>query len=327
VEIPVEGDAVGTTLAAVVRHGLPDCTWNRARGLVRRGPVLVDGAPATDPAARLSAGAVVQVLARSATATPGDGPRILHVDRDVVVVDKPAGIITVPFEGHERDTLVHRVGTALRRRFGASPPLRVVSRLDKDTSGAIVFARTKRAQRELQRQFKVHDVERRYLAVALGDVASATVRTHLVSDRGDGLRGSWRGGAPPRSARLAVTHLQTLATAAVSAPAWVGAASGTVSLVSCRLETGRQHQIRIHLAEAGHPLVGERVYLRPSPHAGPLDVGTLRGFEPPGERPLLHAHTLSFAHPADGRSRRFVAPIPDDFEVVFAALGWAAPAA
>ena len=214
------------------------------------------------------------------------------------MVTKPAGMLSVPFDKRDRDTLQHWVSKAIRRRLKQHlPPVRVVQRLDKDTSGVLVFARTRRAERELQQQFRRHTVDRRYLALALGQVRSRKIRSVLVRDRGDGLRGSFRGrGKPPPNGREAITHVECLRTFEEHGL--------KVSLVSCRLETGRQHQIRIHLAEAGHPVVGEKVYVRD--YRGSF----VRGFE---GRTLLHAERLGFVHPADGRVRTFEVPVPDDF--------------
>lgn len=312
----------GQTVAALVRRLVPQCPWSRARTLCRQGYVHVDGQAVLDPAARVEQGRVVEVRRRpEKAARDAREVTILSVDREVVVVDKPPGLNSVPFEPDERDTLQHRVQDQLRRRFGPSPPLRVVQRLDRDTTGVLVFARTRRAERALQVQFREHTVQRRYLGLALGEVRSATRRSHLVSDRGDGLRGSWRGSKPPRHAKEAVTHVEVLDVARVDASTWTAEGDGLVSLVSCRLETGRQHQIRIHLAESGHPLVGERVYVRD--YRG----GFVREFEPPKGRPLLHAHTLGFVHPQDDRLHRFESPLPDDFRRLIEALALKDPVA
>src|SRR5207247_1386709 len=178
----------------------------------------------------------------------------------------------------------------------------VVHRLDKDTSGVMVFARTAEAKRLLAAQFRAHDIERVYHAIAHGEVAAQRVETHLVTDRGDGIRGSYghfrrpRGGNPPEAKR-SVTHVRPIAPLA-------GA-----TLVECRLETGRQHQIRIHLAELGHPLVGERVYIRD--YTGPI-------IESP--RTMLHARTLGFIHPRTGQHMSFEREPPGDFEAMVEAL-------
>jgi 23S rRNA pseudouridine1911/1915/1917 synthase len=314
-EHTVAPEQAGLTLAALVRELALGTSWSRARELCRGGRVMVDGEAATDPARRLAAGERVELRLGGPAPRREPLPRqaIVHVDSDLVVVEKPAGLLTVPFARADRDTLLALTRVALRRREAArgdaNPTLRAVQRLDKETSGLVVFARSVAAQRRLQEQFGSHAVERRYLAIAHGEVQAATHDTLLVPDRGDGLRGSWgvfrpaRGAppTPPPSARRAVTHV-----------AVVERLRGA-TLVSCALTTGRQHQIRIHLAEAGHPLVGETVYVRD-------DLRDGRGPFLPAPRPMLHAAVLGFAHPRSGRPLRFEAPPPADFAAVLARL-------
>jgi 23S rRNA pseudouridine1911/1915/1917 synthase len=215
------------------------------------------------------------------------------------VVRKPAGISTVPF-GDEApgeltlDALVRDV-VAKRDQIRGRAPLGVVQRLDKATSGLIVFTRTFAAKKHLGNQLRFHTMRRKYLAIAHGDVAPGTIRSHLVEDRGDGLRGSAPEGL--RAGQLAITHVERIERLA-------GA-----TLVGCRLETGRTHQIRIHLAERGHPLLGETVYVR-----------DFRGTPIPAPRLILHATELGFEHPADGREMLFEEPPPADFEETLARL-------
>jgi 23S rRNA pseudouridine1911/1915/1917 synthase len=214
----------------------------------------------------------------------------VYADAQVAVVSKPAGLATVPF-GDERDTLDRVVQSLLRKtgRTGTSvAPLGVVQRLDKETSGLVVFARTVPAKRALQQQFRDHTVHRRYLAVAHGAVASTTYRSWLVTDRGDGFRGSTKN---VRVGREAITHVRPLEPL------------NGATLAECALETGRTHQIRIHLSEAGHPIVGERVYVRG--YDGPLLAAP---------RLLLHAAELGFSHPAIDREMDFSEPLPKDME-------------
>lgn len=315
----VKKDRVGdeedrATVAAVVRRVM-DVPWSKARDLCRQGKVAIDGAKALDPAARVDKGAEL-VIDMAFRHTPRR-PEIIHVDAEIVVAVKPAGVMTVPYERHDRDTFVQRVRVELRRREKASvAPPRVVQRLDVDTSGVMVFARTRRAERELQMQLRRHDVGRQYIALALGRVPSATHRSKLVRDRGDGLRGSWRQAGPtPESAREAVTHVKCERTVAVPADLVRGGESLDVSLVRCELETGRQHQIRIHLSEAGHPIVGERVYVRD--YSGPF-VG---GYAPGQGRCLLHAESLAFVHPTSRRPLRFEIGPPDDLAGLLRQVG------
>jgi 23S rRNA pseudouridine1911/1915/1917 synthase len=300
--LTVISEQAGETLAALVRELQPGTSWSRARELCRSGRVWVDGARANDPARRMAAGERIELRTGAPALRREAVPReaVVHLDADVVVVRKPAGLLTVPFEKNDRETLLSLTRVAVRRleeaRGGdANPSLRAVQRLDKDTSGLMVFARNVRAQRLLQEQLGEHTVTRRYLAIVHGAAENAIHDTLLVPDRGDGLRGSWgvfrpARGNPPEGAKQATTHVTVLERLA-------GA-----TLVACELETGRQHQIRIHLAEAGHPLVEETVYIR-----------DWRGPVLPAPRPMLHAAVLGFVQPRTGRPVRFEDPPPDDF--------------
>ena len=206
---------------------------------------------------------------------------ILYEDRHLVVVEKPAGMSSVPYVRGERATLMDAVRGEWKRR--GLPPgarvLHVVHRLDKDSSGLLVYARTRAAERALQMQFRKRQVTRVYLCLAHGRVESGTLESRLLRNRGDGLRGS----APPRSSegKPAITHVRVLKR------------FERATLCEVRLETGRTHQIRIHLAESGHPLVGERVYIREFLASGGQPI--------PAPRLLLHAAALAFDHPVDGR--------------------------
>jgi 23S rRNA pseudouridine1911/1915/1917 synthase len=299
----VTQEQAGLTLAALVRELAPGTSWSQARDLCRNGRVWVNGAAAFDPARRLTAGERVEIRSGAAK-----GPElIVHLDPDIAVVRKPAGILTVPFERQDRDTLLALARVAIRRIEAArglppNPTLRAVQRLDKETSGLVVFARSIPAQRHLQEQLAEHTVTRRYLAIAHGKVEDGVHESLLVPDRGDGLRGSWKGrGSPPPTAKEAVTHVR------------VKERLRGATLVTCELETGRQHQIRIHLAEAGHPLVGETVYIRDYllHHRAPLL---------PAPRPMLHATVLGFRHPRGERPVSFEDPPPPDFVEILETL-------
>jgi 23S rRNA pseudouridine1911/1915/1917 synthase len=297
----VTAEQAAQTLAAVVRELVPDLSWSKARDLVGSGRVRVEGRAETDPARRLRAGERIEIGGISAMRREPD--LLVHLDAEVAVVRKPAGLMTVPFEKDDRDTLLSRARVAIRRLETSrgqshNPGLRAVQRLDKDTSGLVVFARTIPAQRHLQRQFTEHTALRRYLAVVHGQARAGIYESILVPDRGDGLRGSWgvyrqARGNPPAEARQAITHVT------------VEEHLRRATLVSCRLETGRTHQIRIHLAEAGHPLVGETVYIRD--FSGPWL---------PAPRLMLHATELGFEHPRTGKEIRFTEPPPEDFLTV-----------
>lgn len=292
----VAPDLAPAPLDRVLRGLLGNPSWNAVRQLVTSGKVAVEGRTVLDPRALVAAGSVISLtMAARKPSTRGEleRTRFVHLDTQLVVVDKPPGLSSVPYDEQERDTLIDRVQRALERERGAGT-LHVVQRLDKQTSGLIVFARSLNARRQLAQQFRVHSVTRRYLALVHGRAASTTYRSRLVKDRGDGLRGSTTN---PLLGRVAVSHVRAL-------EQLPGA-----TLIECRLETGRTHQIRIHLSEAGHVLLGENVYTRG--HAGTLL---------PAPRLMLHAAVLGFVHPASGRRLLFESPLPDDVQRVLQRL-------
>src|SRR6202162_6424475 len=207
------------TVAAVVREQT-GVSWSRARNLCSEGRVTVDGERCLDPARRVSPEAIVAVNERAPKLAKGPLAKsaIVFFDRDLVVVDKPAGMLTVADEPGNKDTLVEYTRTLLRRMGGSGKDaaLGVVHRLEKDTSGVMVFARTGDAKRVLAAQFRAHDIDRVYHAIVHGAVSEARVETHLVIDRGDGLRGSHghfrrAKGDPPSDARRSVTHVRPIA--------------------------------------------------------------------------------------------------------------------
>ena len=297
----VEDDEAGLTLAAFLRRRLPGQPWRRLKGWVETGKVSVDGRRELEVASRVLPGHRVELdMGAPRPSADGPQPRIVYQDEELLVIDKPAGVTSVPFEEDDSGTALDLVRVSLRRQGarGTATRLHVVHRLDRDTSGLMLFARTKRAEKALAAQLREHTVERVYLCVAHGAVRSGRIATRLVDNRGDGLRGSTR---KADAGKLAVTHVKALVTLA----------EATVCQV--RLETGRTHQIRIHLAEQGHPLVGEHVYVRDFVRAGGRLV------ESP--RMLLHAATLGFLHPVRELPRRFASPLPGDFVAVLERLG------
>jgi 23S rRNA pseudouridine1911/1915/1917 synthase len=300
-DVPPELD--GHLLDGVVR-ALATIPWSEARKLIASGKVQVAGMTVHSPTRKVRGGDRLTLHLRAprpktARVQRLEGELIVYADPSLVVVRKPAGISTVPFGDEPSDemTLDALVREVLAKRdaIRGRAPLGVVQRLDKVTSGLIVFSRTVAAKKHLGQQLRAHTMRRRYLAIAHGDVAPGTVRSHLIEDRGNGLRGSAPEGR--REGQLAITHVERL-------ERLHGA-----TLVGCRLETGRTHQIRIHLAEGGHPLVGETVYIR-----------GFRGTPIPAPRLMLHAAELGFEHPADERPMLFEMPPPADFEEVLRRL-------
>ncbi|MDB4944754.1 MAG: Ribosomal large subunit pseudouridine synthase [Labilithrix sp.] len=318
----------GSSLDAIVRTAF-ELTWNRARDLVRRGKVAVDGRTLTDPVKRVRAGCQVSLdlNARNTKNVQTDLPpgALVHVDPHIVVVDKPSGISTVPYDPEgmgasiakrsgpgEDATLDERVRVALGRREksrgGPPPNLGVVHRLDKETSGLLVFTRSFSAKKALLAEFRAHTVHRRYYALVHGDALAGTIKTHFVENRGDGIRGSieHRGGRKKpvgnEHSQVAITHFEVI-------EKLHSHAFGACTLIACRLETGRTHQIRIHLSEAGHPVVGDRVYIR-----------GFRGTQVPAPRLMLHAAELGFVHPATSEDMRWVSKLPKDMDDVLASV-------
>lgn len=289
-------------LDRVLRGRFSARSWNDVRAWIRGGNVFVDEKRVTDATAPVATGSKIEVSSRpslrkkDATKDPAreekqaEPPRstlLVYVDSQVVVAEKPPGISTVPYDSTERDTLDRRVQKQLAQG-GSRARLLVVHRIDKETTGLVVFARTQHALERLKSQFRFHTTERKYFAVVHGQPRSKTITSQLVRDRGDGLRGTTHF---PGQGREATTHVRVVEQL------------GDCALIACTLETGRTHQIRIHLAEAGHPLLGERVYSK-----------GFQGSLIQAPRVLLHAATLGFAHPSDGRPLRFDSPLPRDFE-------------
>jgi 23S rRNA pseudouridine1911/1915/1917 synthase len=286
------------TLAAHLRAHAPALSWSRAQTLCERGKVLVDGEIELDPSRRIGRGARIEVDERRPAPKPKTVP-IVFEDAHVVVLDKPTGMSSVPFEKRESGTAMDAVREAWRAsgKPGSETPLHVVHRIDKDTSGLIAFAKTKLAERALQALFRAHDVERTYLCVAHGHLDDRRFESRFVEDRGDGLRGTTRA---VRGGKRAVTHVRAIE----KLP--------DTTLCEVRLETGKTHQIRIHLAEDGHPIVGERVYVR--------DYTRKVGEPIPSPRLLLHAATLGFVHPITKAKVSLSSPLPPAFEEMLAVL-------
>jgi 23S rRNA pseudouridine1911/1915/1917 synthase len=296
---------VGRTIAAALRDWLPGQSWTQLKKLLESRRVMVSGNLCTDVGRRLKLQDVVKVLPHSIAAPPQEKDvKIVHLDSQVVVVDKPSGVTSTrhseeqnwsPRRRQVQPTLDEMLPAIIakregRRGQGKPRPVRAVHRLDRDTSGLMVFARTPSAEKHLAQQFRQHTTQRRYLAIVLGDVLERTIESRLVRDRGDGRRGS----TPLANAgKKSITHVKPLEKL------------GDYTLVECRPETGRTHQIRIHLSEAGHPLCGDKVYLQPL-------------FRPPIEdrsgapRLALCAVELEFQHPLTGERLHFEIPLAKD---------------
>lgn len=308
----IAADLAGATLAAVLKKRLPGQSWTQVRRLIAGRRVRVGGDLCLDPARRLKEGDRVELLSSPVAAPDEDALVIRYLDEHIVVVEKPSGLSTVRHPAERSWTarrkrlhptledllpplIAEREGRAGRqaKKHRTAPVrrrLRVVHRLDKDTSGLLVFARTVLAESSLGRQFQRHTVIRRYLTVVPGKVDAQRIATSLVRDRGDGRRGST---TVPGIGKQAITHIEVVE----RLPGY--------TLLSCRLETGRTHQIRIHLAELGHPVCGEKVYNRRLGEQAQTDHSG-------APRLALHATELGFTHPATEQALHWTMPLPPD---------------
>ncbi len=221
---------------------------------------------------------------------------IVYQDEDVVVVNKPAGMVVHPAPGNYSGTLVNALLYHIRDLSDIGGVIRpgIVHRIDKDTSGLLMVAKNNVAHRSLAQQLKEHSVERKYIAVVWGGFKrdGGTIDKPIGRNRNNRLKMA----IDQRSGRNAVTHYAVLERC------------GEISVVECQLETGRTHQIRVHMAAIGHPLVGDPLY------------GVKRDRQS-GEGQLLHAKTLGFVHPRSGQTLSFTAPIPSKMQMFIEKLG------
>lgn len=290
---------------------MTECSWNTTRDLIRRGKVTVNDELETDPGARIRAGATVTVTpdARRLDRPNSDltDDSIVFVDQHLIVLNKPSGVSTVPYDEGERGTLVDRARIWLHRKkgAGANAPLFVVHRIDKETSGLVVFARSWLGKRWLAGLFRSHEIDREYWALVQGSPQwnEQIFDSVLLEDRGDGVRGS------------AKKPMDGAGKRAITTCTSISLHPNNITLVKCKLQTGRTHQIRIHLAESGHPIVGERVY-------GPRRLARFDGdneFLPDdaianAPRMMLHARVLGFSYPDQPENvLRFEREPPEDF--------------
>ena len=275
-------------------------SFNQAKRWVGEGKVMIDGQVVTKAGATLSVGQVVQLRMNAPRQRAAGRPRveIVFEDDHVIVVNKPEGMSSVPYNEGERGTAMDAIRDAWKAQGKKSRgvPIHVVHRIDKATSGLLCFAKSKRAELGLARQLREHTMEREYRCVVHGRLKSGTIESELVRDRGDGMRWTARAG---ERGRRAVTHVELVEELKAA------------SYCSVRLETGRTHQIRIHLASRGHPLVGDSVYLRDWRERREPIAAT---------RLLLHARVLGFEHPISGQAVYQVCEPPPRFEAALAAL-------
>lgn len=291
----------------------PDLSRTRIKALIEQGQVRADGATISDPSARVKPGQIFAILIPDATPAVPIAQAIplsvAYEDSHLLVIDKPAGLVVHPAAGNPDATLVNALlahcGDGLSGIGGVRRP-GIVHRIDKDTSGLMVIAKTDAAHQHLARQFAVHSLERAYQAVVWGvprpregEIAGSIGRSPVHRKK---MAVVTRGG------KAALTRYKVLKVLA----------GGAASLVECRLETGRTHQIRVHLTSIGHPLVGDSVYGR-KPRLDSLPASsreTLLSFS----RQALHAFLIGFVHPVSGERVHLSSPLPNDISALITSL-------
>jgi len=305
---PAQSSVTGTIPDAVAGQRLdaglavvePALSRERIKALILAGAVMLDGKPQTRPSVKLVPGMAYAIAIPEARALDTEAQdialEIVYEDSDLLVVDKPAGLVVHPAAGHADGTLVnallHHCAGQLSGIGGVARP-GIVHRIDKDTSGLLVVAKTDAAHLGLAAQFAEHSINRRYVAIVQGrpSPANGTVRGNIGRSDHDrkkmALVGEGRG-------KHAVTHF-------TSEEKLSGA-----TRIECRLETGRTHQVRVHMASIGHALLGDPLYSRP-PKAL-RDLLKAADFR----RQALHAQRLGFIHPVTGSECDFFSPIPAD---------------
>jgi len=302
----------GARLDRVLATRIPALSRSRLKALILDGQVMIDGQTIRDPSAAVKSGTRVAVsLPEAEPAKPAAENiplKVIYEDDDLIVIDKPAGLVVHPAAGHRSGTLVNALiahcGDSLSGIGGVKRP-GIVHRLDKDTSGLLVVAKNDRAHRALAAQFADHGrtgpLERGYLAIVWGapDRPKGTIDAPL--DRHPQSRDKR---AVRESGREAVTHWQVLERYSA------GDGRSAASLIECRLETGRTHQIRVHMAHIGHPLLGDpdygagfRTKVSRLPASAQAALATLG-------RQALHAYLLTIEHPITGQTLAFQSELP-----------------
>jgi len=308
IELELRPEHRGWRLDRALADALPALSRERVKALVKSGALEGASGPVRDPAAKVRGDERFRLAVPEqapAHNAPQDIPvRIIFEDEHLLVVDKPAGLVVHPAAGNADGTLVnallHRCAGKLSGIGGVARP-GIVHRIDKDTSGLLVVAKTDVAHEGLARQFAAHSVERRYLAIVSGlpKAAQGTVEAALARSAANrkkiAIVKDGRG-------KRAVTHWRKLE------------ALRDAALVECRLETGRTHQVRVHMASIGHPLIGDPTYGRPTKSHRDL----LKELD--FHRQALHAAELGFSHPVTKARLSFDSALPSDMQELFAAL-------
>jgi 23S rRNA pseudouridine1911/1915/1917 synthase len=300
------------SLAQAMKQLLRERSWNEVKKLIAHRHVQVNGNLCTDEGRRLKTGDVLKVF-EEPLPKPASAADLFvhHCDSHLLIVDKPAGVNSLR-HAEERSWPARRKALqpsldellnewlAKHAQPRRSAKVRPVHRLDRDTSGLMAFALSAQAEQELEKMFARHSIRRIYIAVAHGAVKSQDIETQLVRDRGDGLRGSKANPTEDEQPQRALTHVRLIRS-------FNHPRGETFSLIECELETGRTHQIRIHLSEIGHRLVGEKMYNKP---LGQKPLADSSG----APRQFLHSHQMHLLHPITREPMEFTSVLPRDLQ-------------
>ncbi|MCI5047453.1 MAG: RluA family pseudouridine synthase [Aquisalinus sp.] len=324
IELTVEEEKAGLRLDKWLADSVEELSRSRLKNLIAEGKVLRDGAPVSDASARVRAEEVYTLHLpelEEAEPEPEDIPLdVLYEDDDLIIVNKPAGMVVHPGAGNQTGTLVnallHHCRDSLSGIGGVARP-GIVHRLDKDTSGVMVAAKNDAAHHGLSELFSAHTIARTYLAIVHGSPRPGlgTIETGIARASQDRKKMAVADIYDHPSAREAITHYKVRESYGQGRAKLPG--DSLAALVACQLETGRTHQIRVHMAHLGHPLLGDQVYGRGPGLSGlrPVDdpaieaIEVLRRFK----RQALHAMELGFDHPLTGQPLSFKTPPPADF--------------
>lgn len=321
-EVIVAGDEGSVRLDRVLAQHTPELSRSRLKALILAGSVTVKNAAIRDPAYHVAKGDTIIIdVPEAAPAEPQGEDIALDIvfeDDDIIVIDKPKGLVVHPAAGHATGTLVNALiahcGTSLSGIGGVRRP-GIVHRLDKDTTGLMVVAKNDQAHQSLTAQFADHGrtgpMQRGYMAFAWGVPNRPHGTVDAPIDRHPHAREKM---AVRQGGRDAITHFEVRGS-------FAGRDGKPVaSLLACQLETGRTHQIRVHLAHIGHPLLGDAVYgphfKTKAGHLGPEAQAALTGLD----RQALHAYLLALEHPRTGELLHWEAPLPEDLLLLQRAL-------
>ena len=307
--LTVEPGEAGERIDRLLSRRLPTLSRARLKRLIEGGALALDGSPQRSPSAKPRAGQVIALdvpplreAEPEAQAIPLD---IVYEDEDLIVVDKPAGLVVHPAPGNPDRTLVNALiahcGPSLKGVGGVRRP-GIVHRLDKDTSGLMVAAKSDAAHQGLVEQFAGREIERRYACLVWGQPTPE--EGEIAGNIGRSPRNRKKMAVLERGGRPALTRYRTLASAA----------NGAVSRLQCRLATGRTHQIRVHLSHRGHPLLGDPLYGRETASRKASLPDRARSALAALGRQALHAESLGFRHPLRPERLQFTSGLPRDLK-------------